>query len=448
MVLGEMMARVGRALTTPLWGGRAQVAPSMPVGDPLGEARYSSVEMRRDAAAWLRVYKRNSRVRGPVHRIAEDVASVRWHVKRAVGRSADGSPVLVEVLDHRLLDLWERPNPMMTGVQMRELLTVWLEMTGRAPLFVERDPDDENKTPDGYGVRPLHLWPVRPQDLIHMPSESEPFWRFRLRGRHRTRKCRPQDLILLRQVDVEDPYGFGGAGASEAVNSEVTQDEFSARWNTNGYRNGSRLGKVIGVPGLKSKEARELQLWYEANHCGVDNSHRDLFINSELRVQDLGANHKDLDFIEGRKLLRDMIAQNWNVPPEVLGIVENSNRATADAALNFHQRQNVKPRLVGMESWVNLYLVPLFRDPALCLVADDPVQESADFIHRTMTDGLVRGAVTVDEWRERHGLNPLGGEVGGRLYVPLNIAQVEAESGLAQQVAAQLADLVSGRQVA
>lgn len=444
MVLREMMERVGRVLTMPLWGARAQVAPAMPVGTPLSEARFDSPEARRDATAWLQVYTHNSRVRGPVHRIAEDVASVRWRAMQEVGQRADGSPSLVEVIRHPLLDLWERPNPHMTGVQMRELITVWLEMTGRAPLFLERDPDDENKTPDGFGVRPLRIWPVRPQDIVRRPSESRPWWTFRMEGRHGTRRCRPQDMLLIRQVDPNYPYGFG-AGPATAVNSEVSQDEFSARWNTNGYRNGSRLGKVIGVPGLKAAEARELQQWYEANHCGVDNSHRDLFINSELRVQDLGANHKDLDFIEGRKLLRDMIAQNWNVPPEVLGIVENSNRATADAALNFHQRQNIKPRIVGMESWVNLYLVPLFRDSALRLVADDPVQESADFIHRTMTDGLVRGVVTVDEWRERHGLNPLGGEVGSRLYVPLNIAQVEAESGLAQQVAAQLADLVNGR---
>jgi len=424
------MARAWRTLRAPVWGSRVQAAPSLPgivfAGDlSAGSTSWSS---RRDAGAWLNVYNRNSRVRGPVSRIAQDVAAPAWILKREVGRRPDGTPNLDIVREHPLLDLWRRPNPDMTGSEFIELLTVYVEMCGVAPIWIVRDSEDVRRTPDGFGIRPKYLMPIRPQDILRAPTRSHPHWQFRIDNGERlvTRECRPQDMILYRQIDPLSPYR-GGIGTAESISSEVTLDEAIRRWLLNLFRQGTRIGKVISVLGLTQDSARELEAHYEKHHVGVDNAHRDLFVGGETKVQDLGAAPSELGYDESQRLLRDTQRQAWTVPGDILGIGEDSNRAQADAALNFHQRQNVAPRLTRLESMANLFIVPLYGDPSLRLCAANPVQESADAQHRFMTDGLVRGAVTVNEWRESHNMAPLPDAQGNRLYVPLNIVQTEAE---------------------
>ena len=49
-----------------------------------------------------------------------------------------------------------------------------------------------------------------------------------------------------------------------------------------------------------------------------------------------------------RKFLRDTIYQTYGIPPEVLGIIENSNRATADAAMYIYGILVLTPRLNKM----------------------------------------------------------------------------------------------------
>ena len=45
-----------------------------------------------------------------------------------------------------------------------------------------------------------------------------------------------------------------------------------------------------------------------------------------------GVSPWELDFVESRKFLRDSANQHFHIPPEIMGILENSNRSTIDSA--------------------------------------------------------------------------------------------------------------------
>ena len=52
-----------------------------------------------------------------------------------------------------------------------------------------------------------------------------------------------------------------------------------------------------------------------------------------------------MTFTELRSFERDAIIQTFNVPPELVGVIENSNRATIEAALTIMAIQVIVPRL-------------------------------------------------------------------------------------------------------
>lgn len=422
--LTALGSRIGQIMTTPiprLFAAENKVLESKP-----WEPGAGPLPKNRNAEQWLKAYNRNSLLRSPVSRIATDVAAVRWTTKRIRGYKQDGSLLLEPIHEHPLLRLWSQPNPSHTGFQFRKLLTVYVEMAGVAPVWIERDPDDQNVTPDGFGMRPKHLWPIRPQDLIRRPDEKRPFWEFRLKGRT-IKNVREQDVILLVQVDPENPYGFG-IGTAAAVDHEVSQAEYMAEWQTNFFRNGAHVGKLVGIQGMPPTLAEEFRQKFEQRHMGVRNAHRVMFVSIHpeakgggMPVTDLGPTHKDLDFVTGCKHIRDTILQNWGVPPELVAVVENSNRATADAAKHIQQLNNVAPRIVELFEWINGKVTPLYLEDGLVLVPDNPVQESREFLAESHAEGFSRGAVTRDEYRRVLDLDPLGEPRGNELVVPLNV---------------------------
>lgn len=370
---------------------------------------------------WLRMFGRSSYLRGPAHRVALDCSMVRWHLYREEDgpASPQGKP-RSEVFEHRLLELLARPCPGLNGQQWRYLLQLYEELAGEWFLLIERD--------NGF---PVALWPVPPPWVSETPCRRNGLKYVMLLpvdGELKQDDVEPRDVIWSRAPNPEAPYSRG-LGIAQAVDDECSQAEWMNRFNSQFFRQGGHPGLIIGVedqrmnPKLEDRVREQLQ-----QGGGLWNAFRALVLGGRVQVHQKGPAHRDLDYVEGLKLLRDTIAQVWGIPPELLGIVENSNRATADAADYIHAKGNILPRLGNFGATLNTYLVPLFGEVGLVLEPENPVRETNEFRLQKANEGLARGAITVDEWRQAQGWDPL--KVGGkRLYVPLNIQIIDAETG-------------------
>lgn len=460
-ILGRVSKWVGKSLAR---------VKSFVLGQPAetyaGRSRESTGSPNsRASEQWIEAYSKNSRVSGPVRRIAEDVANVKQHLYVRT-YTQDGRSEREEIHAHPILKLLRRPNPYMTYRQWIKLGVIYLELAGRFPCVIERWTQDaifadQALWPDALAGRlwaglPKWIWPVRPQDVVKMPTSKTPFWVVKMRGKRM--RVAMGDMLWITYIDPADPYGYG-MGSAPAVSDEVAQDNYASQWNTNFFRQGAHLSKIVNIPGMDDKTGERMKARFESDHQGVQNAHRTLFTNGAggLTVADLSPNHKDLDFVEGKRHLRDTIAQNWGVPPELLGIIENSNRATVDAAVNIHQRMNIAHRCSDMTEQFNLQIVSQWGNPNLYLENENPVQETQEFILNQHTQGLKSGAVTVNEWRVANGKEPIEG--GDVLLIPVNLAvsgvasltagtpmpvaelvQPQAEDELATEEEAQLAE--------
>ena len=64
--------------------------------------------------------------------------------------------------------------------------------------------------------------------------------------------------------------------------------------------------------------------------------------------------------------------------------------------------------------------MPLYDDPLLEVDYESPVKETQDFKLQKASEGLTRGAITVNEWRAINGWPPIEG--GDVRLVPQNTA--------------------------
>lgn len=383
----------------------------------------------RGPEAWLKAFRENAQVRGPVDRVATDTAAVRIHLRRRLAGAVglNGKPPSEEIYDQtaseieaRVLRLVKQPNPGMTGSKFRHLCEVWLEMCGFAPCLIEWE-----EIPITQRRRlkvPKNLWPIAPHRLVSLPSADKPYFVF-LGGRGRRVQVDPGDVFWRNRLDVLEPYG-PGCGAAMAVDDEVSQIHYAGLWNNNFYRQGAHPGALVALDGASETTKKSIQANWDSKHVGIHNAHRTLFVEGKVDVKMLSGSHKEQDFVATMQHLGDRIRFNWRVPPELLGDVRNSNRATAQAAEYIHQSGNLTGRVCSLEEDWNLYLVPLFGQNDLYLEWDNPVRQTEELVHQRLTDGYTVGTVTRDEWRMGSGMDPRGGALGPCYSVPLNMQQV------------------------
>lgn len=378
---------------------------------------------RKTVQQWFRKFGESAYLHGPVHRVAQDVSLVKWHLyRRTAGPVGPAGPPREEVYDHPLLELWDNPvpqtssHPGFTGSQWRYLVQLYLELAGEAFLVVVEEQGN-----------PSALLPIPPHWVTGIPTKEEPFYTIVVPGTG-AQPVPSGQVIWLKRLDPANPYGRG-LGVAGTVDDEVSQLEWMNKFNDNLFRNGAHPGAIVGVEGLDPKNADRIREQWAEKQEGFANAWRTAFIGGKVTMHQTGRSHMDLDFNEGVRLKRDTVAQAWCVPPEILGIVENSNRATAQAADFIHQSKNTLPRLVYLDEVFNRFLVPRYRERALILCYENPVRETEEFRLEKADRGLAGGAITVNEWRKEMGWDPWPEPMGSAFYRPLNVEAVNSLTG-------------------
>jgi hypothetical protein len=133
-----------------------------------------------------------------------------------------------------------------------------------------------------------------------------------------------------------------------------------------------------------------------------------------------------MQFVELRKYERDSIIQVFGIPPEIVGILQNSNRATIEAADLFFAKYTLTPILKQMREAFQKQLVPLFDETGLVEVDFiSPIQEDKEYKLNVMR--AAPWAFLKDEIRAEAGEDPLPNGKGAVFMVPMNLQEVALE---------------------
>jgi phage portal protein BeeE len=395
----------------------------------------------------LEAYDTHAPLHGVASKISEAFASLEWTLSATKGNS--GQPMrsrarMVKDPDRRALmlhvhkqlgqveDLAVHPvlsaidfgNAMLDGFAVMQLTQLYLDLTGDAILC--KGFDDRGTIES--------LWPVPITWVRKRPTPSDPFYTFLINGQTITR---PEDeVIWIKEPRPSDPYGFGSSAAA-SLSTELDTDEYAAKFVASFYRNHGVPAVMVSNENASGPEVRDQKQKWADDHRGPEKAWGVLFTNKKISVHKLAAEFKGKQSIEVRKYLRDEIRQQYGVPPEVMGNVDNSNRATIEGAMTIMAVYVIVPRAERVRIALQRQLVdPIAaaegKPGSLILGYVSPVP--VDKEHRLSVMKAAPTFFTLNQWQLTAGFSPLEGAEGELVMVesnerPSTLADLRAEVG-------------------
>lgn len=374
----------------------------------------------------LGLYHKNPRLDG-ARIIASKCASVDLYLydKKELRQNKNNAEIIEE---HEIYNLLENPCPTyrdLTGWNIRYFVFACYKLVGEAYLLKVRD--DKGK--------PVALLPVSPSWVVTTPTVHNQFWEIYPYGSAggNAIKVPVNDVISFKDIDLLDPYGRGH-GVAEAIGDEVQSDEFAAKYAKNLFYNDATPSAIIYAPNGDKDTADQIKQTWKEKMSGLFHSHDIMVMTGEnTKFEKIAESPRELDFVESRRYLRDSALQQFHIPPEIVGILESSNRSTIDSAFYLLNKNVLADDLRMFERVMNNQLLWEDFDPehTLILRHENTVEEDIAQKLQIVNEGLSRGTLTVNDWRRAMGyeIDEKGGDVYLRglatMEVPFNSEPVE-----------------------
>lgn len=362
------------------------LAPRQTASTFFGGGYLASSEM----ISFMEVYSTDGVVHPIVSRLAEAVSSLEWKLYQEGASGAEEDRI--EVTSAAILDLFDHPNDFQTMTEIVESGQQHWELVGETSIVL------------GFsaGVKlPLDMWVLRPDRIEPVPDPYEFLrgWVYRAPGDGERIPLEPYELLRMRHPNPLDPYR--GMGAIQSLLRDLDAQRFSKEWQAQFFLNSARPGGVIEVDRrLGDDEWEEMRERWAEQHQGVSKAHRVAIIENGAKWIENAFSIKDLQLAELENVGRDKALVAFGFPKAALGIVEDVNRANAEAGEYLFARWLVKPRANRWRTMWNTQLLPQtlpggrqeVKRRRWCLDYEDPVPENSE---QALNELKVKGDVVV-----------------------------------------------------
>ncbi len=279
-------------------------------------------------------YTRSAWVYVAVKTIAEAAALVPLHVAGQDDR-------------HPLAVLLGRPNPTMSRFELFEQTIGALELTGNAYWYL---------VGDAAGM-PAQIWPLRPDRMRIVPHPEDHIagYIYEIDGQQI-----PFEAVEVVHFKRWHPYNdYYGLSALEAARYAVQTDAAMSAWNqaTFGQNNGIPAGIVSIKEFVSDTDFDRIKREWRASYGGPQR--RTAFLRgSGIEWHDIGLNHRDMDYLQGRRANRDEIFNIFGVP---IGLIsENATEANARVAERTFIERTLWPKLVRLAGKITQEMMPFY----------------------------------------------------------------------------------------
>lgn len=388
----------------------------------------------RGASGVLDAYLETPWVRACAGRVADSMSSVQWKLyvtrksptarayrhrslqyadytqRHKMLKMLDGAGEIEEVTDHPFIDIMTRGNGFHTGAELRRIESVHMDLVGES--FQYKGRNTFNTT--------VALWPIPPTWVMATPTPDFPFFRIS----HKTwQEMVPQaDILWQRDVNPKDPYGRG-AGLGRAISDEIEIDEFAAKTTRQVFFNRAQPDFLVfpkGDADMDSTETKRFEQNWVNKLQGFYRTSKPHFLSREVGIYEFQKNLKDMMLTEIRQQERDIILQVWGMPPEKLGILSNSNRATIEGSDLIYAKEVLVPRLEARRMFFQERMIPEYDD-RLIVHYESPVMEDREFFLKAAEKAPY--VLDGNEWRYMMGLDPRD-ELEDLMFVPPAVTPV------------------------
>lgn len=332
----------------------------------------------------------------PVRYIARTCASeeLKLYKKSDYRKNGDNAEIIGE---HELYDVLENPVPTfpeIDGWTLRYLTFAYIDLVGEFGWLKVRE-----------GRRIVALLPIPKAWILQKPTIGNHHYQIMPYGTlgGLTLTIAPEDFIYFKDVDLTDPYG-NGKGISQSIADELETDEYASKYQKNFFFNDATPPYIVTGYQGNEQGADRLKKSLKEKIGGFLKAREPAVLTGAMDIKPIGIAPKELDMTESRRFLRDECLQHYQIPPEIFGIVENSNRATIDSSFYLAQKNVIIPRLKFFERALNNQLCNEFDD-LICLHKVQVIEDK-DLQLRIYSFGVQNGCITREQFCEQFGINP------------------------------------------
>jgi len=300
----------------------------------------------------------------------------------------------------------------MSQYQLLWKSSAYLELTGKCFWYIAKD---------GIG-RPKEIWCLNPLDVWVIPDKDNFIKGYLYKAGAIEIPLSVDEVIFINLPDLLNPYGGKGPAQAAATNLEI--DKYTSTYIKNFFYNDARPGGIVNFPDIDEDEYDRAVEQYKDKHRSVENSNEILFTKGgAVTFTPININIKDLDISALKDNTRDGILGAFGVPKSIVGITDDVNRSTAEAAEYTFAMHTIKPLLHLFMDVLNNEFVPMFGEDGE-LRFTDPVPKNKDFV-KGVVDTQTNKTLTVNESRDV--LNKLMGwnlphiEGGDVIYQPVSL---------------------------
>ncbi|MEJ2673061.1 MAG: phage portal protein [Deltaproteobacteria bacterium] len=275
-------------------------------------------------------YKQHVWVYACINAIAQSISSVPLLFKTGTRKD----PKIVE--SHPLVNLFETPNPLMSGSQLIEATFIYLGLTGEAFFIVERDHARQV---------PKEIWvchPGRFTEAVDAKTGLIAGWVYS-KGVKKI-PFQPHEVIFFRYFN---PYhDYRGLAPLQAARAGVNQDFWASKYNEAFFKNSAQPGGVLETAGnLSDEEYQRVKAQWQDRHQGASKAHAIALLEGGLSYKQTGLSQKDMDFLEQRKWNREEIMAAFKVPKPELGLYDDVNFATSKTQRKLFWENTLLPKM-------------------------------------------------------------------------------------------------------
>ncbi len=301
---------------------------------------------------------------------------------------------------HLLEQLFKNPNPHETGKDFLANMMNYLELTGNC--YVE-------KIRDHFGItRNIYLYP--PDRCRPVPDPVTKVKAYDLQSMSgETRRVSPDKIIHIRYPNPNSEYF--GVGRIAAARTALCLDTAAENYNLSFFKNNA-IPAALLVPEepLSRTQLNRVRSKLKQEFMGVSNQHGIGILAANMKLEKVGIDPKDIEFLEQQKFTRDKIGSMFHVPPIYMGNFGDASFANADAQRKMFWEVTLIPWMEWMLDQLNAFLVPVV-DGAMELYIDYyktiPLIESFQSLTKSVQNLRNAGFITTNEGRGWLGLDPM-----------------------------------------
>jgi HK97 family phage portal protein len=302
-----------------------------------------------------------------------------------------------KVIDkHPFLDLLKNVNPNQNKFELMTITELFLELTGNAYWWMPRD---TLRTP---GM----IWNIPANWMSIVPSRENFIdgYVMKVPGLGKPVPFAEDEIVHFKFPSPFDLYY--GTGPTFAAAYAIDLNDNIKTWGINFFMNNAQPSGVLTTDdSLSPDQYARLRDEWNRKHKGSSNAGKMAILEAGLKYQQTGSTLKDARFEDISREVRDEILASFGVPASKLGLVEDVNRANADANDYTYQKETIIPRLTLIEEKLNEKVMPMY-DSGLIVKFDSPVPEDKAFRLQQITSHLASGYSSIDEEREKDGEEP------------------------------------------